>query len=160
MAQDATQPDPFDRLDEERPPSLPKLQPGDRFSGRVLRISRHYGRYSEYPLLTLALKRAKLAEHPDVGSWPTVAWHVVNSVAQKELARHRVKVGETIAVEYLGRRESKTGTGDYHAWKVLVDRAEQEFDWREFADGDSPQTPPRSDIQGGSSPAEDEDIPF
>ena len=131
----------FDRLNEEHAPSLPRLQPGDRFSGRIVRIDLRTGTFSRYPVVTLELDRSEIAGFDGGG---TVAWHVLHAVAQNELARLRVKPGEAIAACYRGLIESKTGTGKYHAWSVVADRPATEFGWHEFTDGDSEQ--PASDV--------------
>jgi len=91
----------LDRLDEEYAASLPRMQKGDRFAGKVLGIDSRTGEYSTYPILTVELGHVALDEHPDLEAGQIVSWHVLHSVAQQKLARMQVKPGESIAVGYL-----------------------------------------------------------
>lgn len=121
----------LDRLGEQYADSLPRMSKGDRFTGKVRGIDSRTGEFSVYPILTVELEHVELAKHPDLEPG-LVSWHVLHSVAQSKLARLGVKPGETVAVEYLGQRESRNGRGSYHDWNVVTDRQREEFDWSTF----------------------------
>lgn len=148
------------RLDVEFAPAW-RPDPGDKLSGEVVGIGERAGEYGSYPIVTL---------RRDDGE--ELALHAFHSVLASELAALRPKLGDRLAVRYDGKKQTRTGTGSYHGYKVVKDGDEQAVDWSQYAAGDeqSAAAPPASDVPAGTADfaaaaapaakAADDDIPF
>jgi hypothetical protein len=112
-----------------------KPQPGEALIGRVVRIEREVEtRYAPADVFTIETR----------GGDRHAVWGT-RTVLRNELRDADPKVGEHVAIEYLGLRESAAGT-NYHAYRLAVDRPEKR--------GDLPVAEPVP------VPPADDDIPF
>lgn len=131
--QDTNAPDDWgtlaNRLDEEYPKSwrprwrgkdgkLPKADvDADEIMGTVIRIDRSAVEFGgKRRLVPIVI----LATHPE-GELRSV-WGV-HSVLADELDRQEVAAGDRLAVRYLGKTPTQDGTGEYHAYKLALQRA-------------------------------------
>lgn len=138
-----------ERLDADWAPAW-RPEAGEKLVGEVTALDKRtgYGGH-EYAVLTV---RAE-----DGQEWSVHAFH---SVLANELREAKPKVGERIGVKYLGQREGAGGSS-YHAYRVLIDRDQQAFEWDE-SDGDeaaAAATQLHAPLEE-TSPSDDEDIPF
>jgi hypothetical protein len=146
-----------DQLDAEFAPGW-KPEPGDKIEGVITGLSEREGNFGKYPIATI---------RQDNGE--EIAAHCYHAVLASKLAELRPRVGERVALKYLGQ-VAKTGGGSYHSYRAVVDRprgtaidwgqyddGQQQRDWAEDVDGrySSPSSPPVG------RPVEDsEDLPF
>ena len=119
--------DMFNQLDEEVTYAeawMPVV--GDKIVGTVTKIDSRTTEFGEYPILTLAVE-AGTQEGKDIGTPVELSWHVLGTVAQRELGfengawlpERKVKVGSKVGAKYVEDRKGKSGYG-YAFWHVLV----------------------------------------
>lgn len=105
----------------------------DKLVGEVVALSERDGGYGNYPILTL---------RRDDGE--ELAVHAMHYVLSSELAKLRPKIGDRLAIKYLGKIAPKTGA-PYHAYRVVSDAAAGGLDWSRYGDADD------GDAGGGGS---------
>jgi hypothetical protein len=144
-----------DRLDADYAPAW-RPAVDDKLTGEVVALSERDGGYGTYPIITL--KR-------DDGD--ELAVHAMHTVLSAQLAELRPKVGDRIAIKYLGKIANKAGTGSYHGYRAVSDAADGGVDWGRYGDGDEEaggsDLPSTSDATTTTAPAvaaDDEPLPF
>lgn len=109
-----------DRLDAAYAPAW-RPDVDDKLSGEVVALSERDGGYGSYPILTI---------RRDGGE--ELAVHAVHQVLSSQLAELRPKVGDRIAIKYLGKIANKAGTGSYHGYRAVSDAATGGVDWARY----------------------------
>ena len=121
-----------------------KPEEGDSLTGRVIDVEQMENEYGIHPVLTIVTDGGR-----------EVTWHVFGTVAQKEVARQRPKVGDGIGVKYLGQPEGKA----YKLWRVVVEHIDPEprkdIDW----DGITAQAGVDAEIEAGLQYVDDRPAP-
>jgi hypothetical protein len=130
-----------DQLDSEFAPGW-KPEPGDKIEGVITGLSEREGNFGTYPIVTI---------RQDNGE--EIAAHCYHAVLAAKFAELRVKVGERVALKYMGQ-VAKAGGGTYHSYRAVVDRPDGSIEWGRYDDGDHDERP-RVD-----RPVADEDVPF
>lgn len=128
---------------------------GDRVAGKVIDITATDGGYGVYPIVTL-----------ETEGGGEVAVHAFHTVLRRELARRRPKIGDKLEITYLGKRDAKSGTQGYDAYRVKSDKDVVGYDWdselspeeRATAAPVEPDVP--IDTTDLAEPDDEEDIPF
>jgi hypothetical protein len=130
-----------DRMERDaaEPPTAWKPEPGDLLLGSILdidaRTTAHSKRPNDCPVITI------LNEDDEV----VYDWWAYHDVAKKELAKLRPKVGERIAVRYMGRHPN-----GYFMYKIRIDRQDRgTFDWSRVEpdpDGLPPEAAPNGNV--------------
>jgi hypothetical protein len=150
-----------DRLDADYAPAW-RPDPGDKIEGEVVAIAERAGEYDPYPIVTV--RRSDGEEF---------AIHAFHTVLAGEFAKLQLKLGDKIAVKYLGKKQNRAGNGSYHAYRVVKDGDEPLVNWTKYATGtDDDDSTPASDLpsdfpaptgygQPPAKPKDDgDDIPF
>lgn len=100
------------RLDRDPAPGW-RPSPGDAVAGQVVEVTSGTSDYSDaYPIVVL--RKADGNE---------IAVHCFHSVLRREVAKRGVRVGDTMAVRFLGRHQSKTGGSAYDAYRMVVEQS-------------------------------------
>lgn len=110
------------RLDADFAPAW-RPEPGEKIVGEVVAISEREGSFGRYPIVTLRGPRG--GER---------AIHAFHTVLRDKLAESAPAIGERLGVKYEGKVQGN-GREGYHAYKVIVDRADGGIDWAAYADG-------------------------
>jgi hypothetical protein len=142
-----------DRLDASFAPAW-RPDVDDRLIGEVVALSERDGGYGSYPILTI---------RRDSGE--ELAVHAMHQVLSSQLAELRPKVGDRIAIKYLGKIANKAGNGSYHGYRAVSDAATGGVDWGKYG-GDEPDG--GSDLPSdlgdpgdfAAAPSDDEPLPF
>ena len=119
--------DMFNQLDEEVTYAeawMPVI--GDKIVGTVTKIDSRTTEYGEYPILTLQVEAGTQNGNP-LPVPAELSWHVLGTVAQKELgfedgkwtSERKVNTGSKVGAKYVEDRKGKSGYG-YAFWHVLV----------------------------------------
>lgn len=159
------------RAAEPQPESWKHEKEGDQIVGRFRRLEKGSTTYGDCWIVVLESLRTP-------GRLSSV-W-LFNTTLFNEFKKARPKPGETVLVRYEGRVQ-RQGQSDYHLWKVVVDRPENEsaYSWGDLgADEAAPadtdtrnEVGPRPDGDffpagepsggpNGAPPHGDEDVPF
>ena len=140
-----------DRLDAAYAPAW-RPDVDDKLSGEVVALSERDGGYGNYPIVTL--------RRDDNGE--ELAVHAMHQVLSSQLAELRPKVGDRIAIRYLGKIANKASTGSYHGYRCVSDAAAGGVDWGRYG-GDEPDggsdLPSTADAQPDDFAA-DQDAPL
>jgi hypothetical protein len=133
-----------DALNAEFAPAW-RPQAGDTLTGEVVGIGERVGYDDEvYPIITVRTDDGELA------------FHAFHTVARNELAKARPAIGEVIGVKYAGQKPGARGS--YHAYRVVVDRPQQAFNWSRYGvDEDAAEPDVPSDF---AAAPDNDDIPF
>ena len=99
---------------------------GDSLFGEVVEIGERAGEHGSYPIVTV--KQTDGEER---------AFHAFHTVAANQLAEARPKVGDEIGIRYKGKVSGEGPHGDYHSYRVVVDRPSRDIDWAQY--GEVPQ---------------------
>jgi hypothetical protein len=151
-----TQPDSFERSLRAEPPSAWRPNAGDVLVGQLVEVSERDSGYGPYPLVVIRRERdAQL-----------VAVHAYHAVLALQLAQARPGIGERVGIAYYGKLKGERSRGEYHGYRVSVDRDDDGVDWARYndapADGGPPavttSAPAASGLQGGMGTGDD--IPF
>ena len=126
----------FDELERGDPQRWAPATEGERIAGRFVRISAGRTRYAEVaPVMTIA--------DDETGTLVEV-W--LNQIALREkIFKAKPQRGELVALIYDGKHTPRGGGDDYHAFRVLVERAAGALvDWEAVAHSVQSQTLSRS----------------
>jgi hypothetical protein len=126
---------------------------GDKLAGEVVAIGERQGQYDPYPIVTL---------RRDDGE--EFAIHAFHTVLGAQLAALRPKLGDRIAVKYIGKTQNKAGTGEYHGYRAVKDGADGGVDWSKYGvEPDGGSDLPSTDAQPDDFAAtadRDDPLPF
>jgi hypothetical protein len=140
-----------ERVRQERPESWIPSAEDPLLVGEFVRLERGRTSYGESPIVVLRTEDGQ----------ERAVW-LLHAVLRNELGRLRPRVGEAVAIHYLGRKTSGAGQ-TYEAYRVEVDRIEEAADWDAVA-GDAGEEPPTSWSQAEEAELPttdaDDDIPF
>jgi hypothetical protein len=122
-----------DSIDLEYAPAWrPKAD--EKIVMKIKGISVNNAGFGSYPILT-GLTEVDVTIH-DSDDRPIVcpagslvAVHAVHDVLRSQLKELRPKIGERIAIKYLGLVKGRGGERSYHGYRTAVDRPEAAFDW-------------------------------
>lgn len=98
-------------------PDLPEEGHPSPLVGTVIATETGSGDYGDFPIIYIKAEGGTVFK-----------WFVYGGVAQGKVAEKRPEPGDSIGVQYLGARESKTRSTDkkkvyYNDWNVVVERA-------------------------------------
>jgi hypothetical protein len=100
---------------------------GDTLVGVIQNIKASQpNEYGIYPIVTVATDDGTL-----------VAVHCFHTILRNRLLEKRPAPGESVAIKYLGEKESKTAGRSYHNYAVVVDRptdSEAQATWDAFTE--------------------------
>jgi hypothetical protein len=146
--------DEFDDLDSF--PEAWMAAAGDRLIGTVTGLGSRISDYNQlpYPIVTVRVDdsgRSTEGGSP-ISAETEKAFHAFRTVAKREVAGQRPRIGERIGIWYGGKAEK----GDWHAYRVKVAgrKAAATPDWDAMQQdveaelGDEPQEPPHEDDDG------------
>ena len=140
-----------DQLDRQYAPAW-KQQVGEKIVGELTAVDERLGYNDEpYPIITLRQ-----------GDGSERAVHAFHSVLRNELAKLNPRLGETIAIKYLGEVAKEGGHGRYHHYKVAIDREQRPVNLAKYADGE-PDVEPDVPVSTAGLPdatENDGDVPF
>jgi hypothetical protein len=103
----------LDRLDKDYAPGW-KPEPGDKVAGVVVERSQRDGGFGMYPIITV---------RQDSGA--EIAIHASSTVIQNEVTAQDPQPGDQIGVLYQGEKTAKDGRSTYHAYRVIVVKAQE-----------------------------------
>lgn len=100
-------------------------EPGDELIGTVTALDQRDGFDGRaYPIVVVT-----------DSDGVALSFHAFHTVAKAELAKLSPRIGERIAIQYLGVKRDDAGQSRYHRYAIrAVDRPADAFDWRAFGD--------------------------
>lgn len=108
-----------DRLGADHPEAW-KPEDGGMIVGKIVDFQRGHSNHPKlrgpYPIAIV---------QPEDGD-DLVSVHILPAVLRRGFERENPVIGDRIGIQYRGERESKTGGGEYHDYRVRVDRATAE----------------------------------
>lgn len=114
---------------------------GDKIEGTVVDIATGDGGYGPYPIVTL-----------EVEGGSEVSVHAFHHVLRTELARRRPRVGNELAIKYIGKTDDSKDRKGYHTYRVTGGQV-QGYDWTRD-DPNGPDDDPEPDL-----PIDTDDLP-
>jgi hypothetical protein len=122
-----------DDLDREVVPWQPAK--ADKLIGKVLTLEWVDSRFSDeqYPYLEVDSVDGQL-----------ISWHAAQTVAKGAIRRKNVRVGDQLAVKYLG----EVGDPTYKDFRILAEHADGQAQTETFVDNGAPIGEPPDDLAG------------